>query len=246
MLRREGRARILEDPHFREGFVEMLPACFAMVPFGLVCGIGAAAADAGLAGALGMSTIIFSGAAQVLAVELLAAHAPVGVIVLTCFVAGLRFLMYSAAIAPHLRVLPPRVQHALAFLLTDQAFAASIQRFHAGIEPRAGGRYFFGAGLALWIFWQATNVIGYFAGNVVPASWSLEFAVPLCFVALVAPLMRDAPSIVAALVACVAVVALAGLPMRLNLIVAGVAGIACGTLVDFANARWTRRSSSGR
>jgi branched chain amino acid efflux pump len=233
--------RFLADANFRAGFAEMMPACVAMTPFGLVCGVGAAAAGASLWGALGLSAIVFSGAAQILAVQLLAAGAPLAVIVLTCFVAGLRFVIYSAAMAPYLRSLPPRWQQGLAFLLTDQAFAAAIRRFHGGADPREGGLHFLGGGFALWLFWQAMNIAGYFVGNLIPASWSLEFAVPLCFIALLAPHFRTMPTIAAALVAGVLVLALAGLPMKLNLIVAGVIGIVAGTLADFVRERWTPR-----
>lgn len=233
--------RLVKDPDFRAGFAEMMPPAIAMAPFGLVCGLGAAAAGASVWGALGLSAIVFSGAAQILAVQLLAAGAPLAVIVLTCFVAGLRFLIYSAAMAPYLRPLPSRWQNGLAFLLTDQAFAASVRRFDAGTDPRAGGLHFLGGGFALWLFWQLTNLTGYFAGNLIPAAWSLEFAVPLCFIALVAPHFRSAPTIVAAVAAGVAVMALAGLPMNLNLIAAGVIGIVAGTLADFARERWTTR-----
>ena len=111
---------------------------------------------------------------------------------LTCFVAGLRFLMYSAAMAPYLRPLPPRWQQALAFLLTDQAFAASIRRFDAGADPRARRRCISSAAASrCGSCWQVTNVVGFFAGNLIPAAWSLDFAVPLCFIALVAPRLRD-------------------------------------------------------
>ena len=95
--------RLLASSDFRAGFAEMLPACVGLMPFGLVCGVGAAAAGASWLAALGMSAIIFSGAAQILAAQLLAAGAPFAVIVLTCFVLGLRFLMYSAAMAPYLQ-----------------------------------------------------------------------------------------------------------------------------------------------
>jgi predicted branched-subunit amino acid permease len=186
-----------------------------------------------------MSAIIFSGAAQILAAQLFAAGAPAGVIILTCFVAGLRFLMYSAAIAPYLRPLPPRLQQALAFLLTDQAFAAAIRRFDAGANPHAGGMHFLGSGLTLWAGWQITNLVGFYAGNLIPASWSLEFVIPLCFIALLAPQFKSAPSIAAAVVAGVAVMALDGLPMKLNLIVAGLIGIVAGTLAESARDQWT-------
>ncbi len=233
--------RAISPADFREGFLEMVPACIGLAPFGLVTGVGAAAAGADWLGALGMSAIIFSGAAQIIAAQLFAAGAPLAVIILTCFVAGLRFLMYSAAMAPYLKPLPPRWQNGLAFLLTDQAFGASIRRFHATDDARAPASHFLGGGSALWIWWQITNMAGFFAGNLIPASWSLEFAVPLCFVALVAPLLRDAPTVLAAVVAGFAVVALDGLPMKLNLIVAGLSGIAAGTLSDLSGERWTRR-----
>ena len=232
--------RLSATREFCEGFVEMLPACVGLIPFGLVCGVGASAAGANWLGAVGLSAIVFSGAAQILAVQLLAAGAPLLVIVVTCLVLGLRFLMYSAAMAPFVSPLPPRWQKAIAFLLTDQAFASSIRRFHA-TSPREAATHFFGAGAALWLCWQITNVVGFLAGNLIPAAWSLDFAVPLCFIALLAPLLRSVQNATAAATAGVAVVALSGLPMRLNLIAAGVLGIVAGTLADLAQEQWKRR-----
>ena len=219
----------------------MLPACLGLLPFGIVCGVGAAAAGTGWLGSLGMSAIVFSGAAQIVAAQMLAAGAPFAVIVLTTTVLGLRLLMYSAAIAPYLKPLPEHWQRTLAFLLSDQVFAAAIRRFHIDENREAAGRHFPGSGIALWLVWQVACMIGFFAGNLIPSAWSLEFAVPLCFIALVAPLFRDAPSILAAVTAGVAVLALADLPMRLNLIVAGLIGIAVGTAADLARERWKPR-----
>jgi len=233
--------QLIASPDFRAGFVEMLPACIGLIPFGLVCGVGAQAAGADALAAFGLSQNIFYGAAQILALQLYAAGAPLAIVVLTCFVLGLRLLMYSAAMAPHLASLSPRWQRGLAFLLTDQAFAAAIRRFNATHDPRRGAHYFLGCGVALWTTWQSTNLAGYFAGNLIPVSWSLDFAVPLCFIALVAPLFRTAPNVTAALVAAVAVLAFGALPMKLNLVVAGVLGIVAGTLAELAGERWKAR-----
>jgi predicted branched-subunit amino acid permease len=234
-------SRTLSLVDFRIGFVDMLPACVGVVPFGLVTGIAAATAGANWAGALGMSAIVFSGAAQIIAAQLLAVGAPVAVIVLTCFVAGLRFLMYSAAMAPYLQSLPGRWQRSLAFLLTDQVFAAAIRRFDIAGETRAGVSQALGGGVALYLSWQCTNMAGFVAGAAIPASWSLEFAVPLCFLALVAPGLRTAPSALAAVVAGAAVLAFEGLPMKLGLIAAGLTGIAAGMAAEIARERWTQR-----
>jgi predicted branched-subunit amino acid permease len=236
-----GVAASARSRDFRDGFLEMLPAAVGLVPFGIVCGVGAAAAGASWLTSLGMSAIIFSGAAQIVAAQMIAADAPFLVIVLTTTVLGLRLLMYSAAIAPYMKPLPERWQRALAFMLSDQVFAAAIRRFHIDDDRVAAGRHFLGSGFALWLAWQVSCMLGYFAGNLIPAAWSLEFAVPLCFIALVAPLYRDSPSILAAATAGIAVLALAHLPMRLNLMAAGVLGILIGTAADLARERWTRR-----
>lgn len=219
----------------------MLPACVGLVPFGLVCGVGAQAAGTDWFAALGMSSIVFSGAAQILAAQLLAAGAPLAIIVLTCFVLSLRFMMYSAAMAPYLRPLPARWRRVLAYVLADQAFAVAIRRFAASDDARGAALHFLGCGAALWSTWQLSNLLGYFTGNLIPAAWSLDFAVPLCFVALVVPLFRTMPNVLAALCAGVAVLALEALPMKLNLVAAGLIGIVAGTLVDVAQERWKAR-----
>ncbi|HET9764345.1 MAG TPA: AzlC family ABC transporter permease, partial [Casimicrobiaceae bacterium] len=108
--------------HFsREGFLEgirdIAPMMLGMVPFGMVCGIGAVAAGASPSAALAMSMIMFSGAAQIVATQMLVAGAPFGVILLSCLVVSLRLLMYSAAMAPYLRPLDHRWRNLLSFLL---------------------------------------------------------------------------------------------------------------------------------
>jgi len=224
--------RIFSRPDFLAGVREMTPPLLGLLPFGLVCGVGAQSAGATVWQSLGLSAFMFSGAAQILATQLLAAGAPVAVTILTCFVVGLRFLMYSAAMAPHLKALPPRWRHALAFLLTDQAFAAGIRRFRASGDNRNAASYFLGSGFLLWATWQCSCLVGYWAGNIIPAAWSLDFVVPLCFLALLVPTLEDRSTRIAALASGVAVVALDALPMRLSLICAGLIGIAAGMIAE--------------
>ena len=114
---------------------------------------------------------------------------------------------------------------------------AGIRRFRETGDTRNGASYFLGAGFLLWATWQAFCLAGFWAGNVIPAAWSLEFAVPLCFLGLLVPVLRDGSSRIAALAAGIAVVALDTLPMRLSLICAGLVGIAAGMIAE------TRRSS---
>ncbi|MBK7591667.1 MAG: AzlC family ABC transporter permease [Betaproteobacteria bacterium] len=227
-VRRRPLPRHFSRPDFVAGIRDMTPPLIGIFPFGVVCGVAAQSVGLSAVEAVGMAMIVFSGAAQIVATQLIAAQAPVAVIVLTCFVVGLRFLMYSAAMAPHLKPLPARWRHVLAFVLTDQAFAAAIRRFRTAAQPGEGASYFLGTGAVLWAAWLASNLAGYLVGNVIPAAWSLEFIVPLCFLALLVPALDDGPTRVAALAAAVAVVVLDPLPMRLSLVCAGVVGIVAG------------------
>ncbi len=210
----------------------MLPMTVGLIPFGIVCGVGAISVGASPVSALAMSMIIFSGAAQIIATQLLAGGAPFAVVVLSCFVVSLRFLMYSAALAPYLKPVNHRWRNLVAFLLTDQAFASSIRRFRESPDLRGSVSYFVGGGVVLWLAWQIATIAGIVAGAVIPASWQLEFVVPLCFLAVLAPLLRDRVTLLVVVVTGVAAIALDNMPMRLSMICAGLIGIAAGVVAD--------------
>ena len=222
---------------FFDGVRDTAPITLGLVPFGMVCGVGAVTAGASPVAAVAMSMIMFSGAAQIVATQLLAAGAPFAVILLSCLVVSLRLLMYSAAMAPYLRPLDHRWRNLLSFVLTDQAFAGTIQRFRRSDDLRANASYFLGSGTLLWIAWQLATILGVVAGQIIPASWQLEFVVPLCFLAVLAPVLRDRVSILVFAVSAIAVVALDAMPLRLSMICGGLLGIGAGILADSLKAR---------
>ena len=222
---------------FLEGIRDIAPMMLGVIPFGVVCGVGAIAAGASPIAALAMSMIMFSGAAQIVATQLLVAGAPFAVILLSCLVVSLRLLMYSAALAPYLRPLDHRWRSLLSFVLTDQAFAGTIQRFRKSDDLAGSASYFLGSGALLWVVWQLATVLGIVAGQVIPASWELEFVVPLCFLAVLAPVLRDRVSILVFAVSASAVIALDAMPLRLSMICGGLLGIGAGMLAD----QWQER-----
>jgi len=66
----------------------------------------------------------------------------------------------------------------------------------------------------------------------VPASWSLDFALPLTFIALLIPVLVDRPAALAALAAGLTAVVADGLPFNLGLVLAVLAGIGAGLLAE--------------
>ena len=140
------------------------PLLVGVFPFGLIYGALALGAGLSPAAAQMMSSIVFAGSSQFVAVQLIRDAAPGLVIVLTIAVVNLRHMLYSASVAPYIKHLPARWKTLLAYLLTDEAYAATILQYEAnGITPTSHW-FFFGAGLALWTTWQVGSALGLFLG----------------------------------------------------------------------------------
>lgn len=208
---------------------DIAPILVGVVPFGVIYGIVAVAQGLPELPALLMSSAVFAGASQIAAVELLGGGAPLAIVVLTAWVINLRFTMYSAAIAPWLQREPMRWRWLHSYILTDQGFAVSMVRF-ADLEPSLRRSYYLSCSLALWCTWQLSSATGIFVGSAIPASWSLDFAVPLTFLALLFPSIRGRGDALAAVVATVVALLATQLPLRLGLLVAAAAGIAAGAI----------------
>ncbi len=120
----------------------------------------------------------------------------------------------------------------LAYLLTDEAFAVAALNYQREGVTRFGHWYFLGAGLALWTSWQVSTAVGIFLGAQVPEAWGLDFTLPLTFIALVVPALKDKAGIVTALTASLAALLFFGLPYKFGLIAAAALAIAAGMWME--------------
>jgi 4-azaleucine resistance transporter AzlC len=216
---------------FRRGVRDVVPMLVGVTPFAVVSGIAAVEAGLDVSQAVGLSVIVFAGASQLAALELLGQDTPIGIVVVTAVVINLRMLMYSASIAPYLRDVSARVRAGLAYVLTDQAYALSLTAFRSD-RPVDRTAYYLGVAVALWAVWQVATVGGIVLGSGVPDAWGLEFAVPLIFLALLVPAIEDRQTGLAAVVGGAVAVAGTGLPLNLGLLVGASGGIAAGLGAD--------------
>jgi 4-azaleucine resistance transporter AzlC len=217
---------------FLAGVKAELPLALGVIPFGLIYGVIALGAGLPPAAAQGMSSIIFAGSSQFISAQLFGLSAPAVVIVMTVVVVNLRHLLYSASLAPYLKALPTRWKWLLAYLLTDEAYAVTITRYGQRDGSRNKHWFFLASGLMLWATWQTSTAAGIFLGAAVPTSWSLDFTLALTFIGIVVPMLRDRPSLAAALTAGLVAVATASLPYRLGLLAAALAGISIGAWLE--------------
>lgn len=217
---------------FLAGIRDQAPGVLGNIPFALITGAAASAAGIDPVIAIAMSIIVFAGAAQLVAIQLISEGAPGAMIVLAALVVNLRMMMYSAAVAPFFAHLNLRWKFLIGYLLTDHGFALMAARFaHDDTNPHKRW-YYLGAGSMMWTVWQIGMAVGVFIGVQVPASWSLEFLIPLMFIALVAPALKTRPQLIAAACASTASVFTASFPLKSGLMVAALAGVIGGLLME--------------
>ena len=217
---------------FLAGVRAEVPLLIGVFPFGMI--YGALALNAGLSASAAqlMSSIVFAGSSQFVAAQLVHEAAPAFVIILTIAVVNLRHILYSASLAPYLKDLSLRWKVLLSYLLTDEAYAPSIIKYEKdGLQPYSHW-FLLGAGFSLWFNWQISTALGIFLGAAIPKDWPLDFALPLTFIAMVVPILKNRPMVAAAVSAGLVALLTYSLPYRLGIILAALTGILVGTILE--------------
>jgi len=224
--------RPTQSREFWAGVRAELLLMIGVVPFGMIYGVVAVNAGMPVPIAQAMSAVVFAGSAQFASAQLVAGGVPTLVMIMTIFVLNLRHALYSASIAPYTKHLSIGWKAGLSYLLTDEAYAVAILHYERPGDYRNRHWFFLGAGVTLWLFWQASTVLGIFLGTVIPTSWSLDFTLALIFIVIVVPLIRDRAALAAALVSGVVAILAYPLPYKLGLVFAAICGITAGLLVE--------------
>jgi len=220
------------EREFWNGVRDEAPILLGVVPFGLLFGALAISAHLSSLAAQAMSSIIFAGSAQFIAAQLVGTGTSGLVILMVVFVVNLRHALYSASVAPHIKGLNTTWKLLLAYLLTDEAYAVTITHYNREGDSPDRHWYFLGAGLTLWSSWQISTAIGIFIGAQIPPNWPLGFILPLTFIALVVPALKDRAGVAAALVAGLVGLVAINFPYKTGLLAAALIGILTGMLIE--------------
>lgn len=219
---------ITDRQSFRAGMLALAPVTVGVIPFGLIVGVLMISVGIAPLDAWCMTVALMSGAAHVAVVDLMARNTPVAVIIFTGVVINLRFLMYSATLGPYLRGVPLAKKACLSYLLSDQAFAVSMVEFQRPDSLVHKVSFYAGAALLMFLTWIASVTAGICLGAAVPKALQLDFAIPLTFMALLAPTLRDCKHCCAALVAAILAILANSLPWGLGLMLAAIGGVLTG------------------
>ncbi|EPX78680.1 AzlC family ABC transporter permease [Salipiger mucosus] len=228
---------------FWQGFRDCSPFIAVVVPFSMLFGVVARDAGLDLLQVMAMSVLVIAGASQFTALALLQEHAPVFVALLAALAVNLRMALYSAALVPHLGHAPLWQRALMAYLMVDQAYAVANKTFEERPEMSRADKvaYYFGVMVLICPFWYGCTFLGALIGTAIPPELSLDFAAPVCFIALTAPLLRSLAHVVAAGVSVICAVLFAAFPAGLGLIAAAIVAMLVGAQVElFLNRRRER------
>lgn len=226
----------------RHGMIGALPFLLVLIPFGLLFGVVSTEAGLDLAQVMGFAVLVLAGASQFTAVQLLGDHTPALVVIVSALAVNLRMAMYSAAMVPWLGAASPRAKGVLAYALIDQTYALAVQHYEANPRLRLDQRlgYFLGAALVCCLPWVAACALGFTLGRAIPESWALDFALPITFLAMVAPMLRSAAHVAAAAVSILGALLCAGLPSGMGVLLTAPVAMAVGALVE----AWMERAKA--
>ena len=212
------------------GLRAITPGLVALTIWGIVTGVAMSRFGLTDQASAVMSLLVYAGSAQLTALPLIAAGAPLWLIFAAGIIVNLRFIIFGAALHPYFKDLSWGKRLVIGYLAVDIAFVVFMPRFHDA--PRKGTLeqhwFFLGAVIPSWFLWQLTSLIGISLGNVVPVSWSIDFAATLALLALMLPLANSRPIVLSILAAAVVAWVAQTLPLRLGLMAAVLVGIMVG------------------
>jgi len=208
-----------------------------LIPFGMIVGVSGVSIGMPVIDVVFMSAVVFAGAAQLATLALLGASSAPWVVLVTVALINLRHLMYSAALAPLMARYTVMQRLAMAYFMVDHTYTVGVLRYRQEGDDYDRRRHWLGMGTVTSAMWLASTALGGVVGAQLPEALQLDFALPLMFLALLVPLLRDRPTVVVALVAGGLALALANLPYNLGLVVATLCGVAAGTVLSSVRKR---------
>ena len=215
---------------FIQGVLNGAPHSLVIGPFGFLFGVVATEAGLSIFETLSFSVLVVAGAAQLTALELMQDNTPTVIVILSALALNLRMALYSASLTPHLGTAGFWQRAAAACSLVDQSYATSILQYENNPEMTMPQKltFFFGVAASVIPVWYLLTFLGALVGQSIPTDIPLDFATPLTFIALLAPLLRSLPHILAALASVIAGLLFHTMPYNLGIMLAGVIGMSVG------------------
>ncbi len=212
-----------------------------LMAWGLMTGVAMVKSGMTVFESLAMTLLVFAGSSQLAAIPLIAAGAPMLVILATSFCVNLRFVVFSAHLRPYVMHLRRGPRLLTGYLMADLSYVLFTRRYpHPVDDPdqqQAQMAYLYGGMVFNWGSWQLASLLGIALAHSVPTEWGLGFAGILALLGVASSLASTRMRVLSAGVAAAAAVAAFALPFRLNIVVAIASAVAMCLLIEETNGR---------
>jgi predicted branched-subunit amino acid permease len=225
---------LMARPAFWRGCTDSAPFMLVVGPFAVLFGVLATEAGLNVAETMAFSIVVIAGAAQFTALQLMVEEAPTLIVLASALAVNLRMAMYSASLTPHLGATPLWQRAILSYFILDQSYACSMVEYEKRPDLSMSDKlaYFAGTSLPIVPAWYAFTYAGAVLGTQIPDSWALDFALPITFLALLAPMLRTPTHVIAAFVSILVSLLTAWVPYSLGLLIAGVVAMMAGAQAE--------------
>ena len=226
------------NPAYRQGFMEMLTVAPGIAAWGLMTGVAMAKSGMSTPDVLAMAILVFAGSSQLAAIPLLAAGAPLWVILATAFCVNLRFVVFSAHLRSYLMHLPRRQRVTAGYFVADLTYVLFTKRYPVPgttEQDRADQMaYLAGNATINWLSWTGCSVLGVVLANYIPSAWGLAFAGVLALTGILCSLATSRMRVLSAMMAAGVAIMAYALPLKLNILVAIAAAVVlCSVLESY-------------
>jgi predicted branched-subunit amino acid permease len=226
-------------PVYWEGVRDLASVATGIGAWGLMTGVALVKSGMSPLEAVAMTLFVYAGSAQLAAMPLIAAGAPLWVIVATAFCVNLRFVVFSAHLRPYVMHLPLRERLITGYLTADLSYVFFAKRYpHAPTtqtpanELLAQQAYLAGGCGVNWVSWMGASLLGIALANAIPTTWGLGFAGILALLGVMLSLASSPLRVVAMAVSGAAAVVAFALPLKLNIVVAIAVAVGLSLLID--------------
>jgi predicted branched-subunit amino acid permease len=229
-----------------KGFIDTIPLGISVSIYGLVYGVLGGKAGLSLIEVAAMSLIVFAGASQIAAVQMIALGSNAVSVIITVFIINLRHYLMAASISPYLSEVSTKARMLSSYFMTDESYAVTYSHYQEN-KPTFG--YFLGSGLNIYLFWGAAGVLGYLFGNALPVQFNyiFDFAFVAAFTGMLVPMIKDFP-VVATVIASgvISILGVKFIPGKWYILIAGVGASFVGFTVNYLKERKIRANVTAK
>src|SRR4051812_19179897 len=193
----------------RIAVADALPMVAGLAPFALLIGVAVGSLAGNPAAGLSGSLLLYAGSAQLSAISLLDQGASALAAVATIALVNARFLVYSAALAPHFAGQPSWFRWTMPHFIVEPSYGLVSARDDLD-DPARFRCYWMTINAVVATGWVATMTVGALVGPVVPDIAALAFLPTAAFLTMLGPALKDRPALAAGAVAAFVAVGVAG------------------------------------